>query len=65
MAWGTKKPTKAGGRYLITLVDTVRQADLCEHPKGNLYWGILPSGSEGIDSGRVTAWQKQPKPYKP
>lgn len=61
--WGTKLPKKAGGRYLITLNGTVRQADLTEYPKGNLLWSILPSGTESVNSKSVTAWQKQPEPY--
>jgi hypothetical protein len=62
--WGTKLPKKAGNRYLVTFDGVVRQADFIEYPKGNFYWAILPSGTESVGSGRVTAWQKEPKPYK-
>lgn len=62
--WGTKLPKKAGDRYLITINGVVRQADLVEYPKGNLYWAILPSGTEALNSPSVTAWQKEPQPYK-
>ena len=59
--WDTILPKKAGDRYLVTFNGTVRQADYVEYPKGNFYWSILPSGS--ATSG-VTAWQRQPSPYK-
>jgi hypothetical protein len=62
MGWSTKLPKKAGGRYLVTLRDTVRQADFQEYPKGHFTWWILPNGPTA--SAEVIAWQKQPKPYK-
>ena len=65
MGWGTKLPKKAGDRYLVTLDGVVRQADFSEYPKGNFSWSILPSGTESVKNGRVTAWQKQPMPYNP
>ena len=64
MTWSTRLPKKSGSRYLITIDGVVRQADLREYPKGNLLWSILPSGSESVNSGNVSAWQKQPAPYK-
>jgi hypothetical protein len=64
--WGTKMPKKAGGRYLVTLKALgsvqVRQAKLCEYPKGNFTWLILPECSTHHDD--VIAWMKQPEPYK-
>lgn len=65
MAWSTKLPKKAGGRFLVTIEGVVRQADLIEYPTGtgNFMWMILPSGAESVKSGRVIAWQRQPKPY--
>lgn len=62
MAWSTKLPKKAGGRYLVTINDCVRQADYVEYPKNNFYWLILPSCSS--EKSAVIAWQKQPAPYK-
>jgi hypothetical protein len=66
MSWGTKMPKKSGGRYLITLLTgydsrQVRQADLVEYPKGNLYWCVLPECSTHHKD--VVAWMKEPKPY--
>ena len=61
--WSKKKPKRSGDRYLITLDGTVRQADLTEYPKGSFTWLILPSGTITFGSERVTAWQKEPKPY--
>ena len=62
--WGTIKPKKAGGRYLVTLRTSfgrqVRQADCVEYPKGNIYWCVLPEYSSHTDD--VIAWMKEPKP---
>jgi hypothetical protein len=65
--WGAKMPKKAGGRYLVTLKALgsvqVRQAELCEYPKGNFSWMILPDCS--THTSDVIAWMKQPDPYDP
>lgn len=66
MAWGTKRPPKKNGRYLITLKtpigNQVRQADRYEYPKDNWLWKLLPSGT--ASDKEVIAWQKCPEPYK-
>lgn len=64
MAWSTKIPTKPGGRFLVTVYGTVRQADLVEKYGGGLQWIVLPECSHfDVASSDVTAWQRQPKPF--
>ena len=63
MTWSTKMPKRPGGRYLVTVNGTVRQADLVvTHGGRRLGWLILPECSQSND---VIAWQRQPAPFQP
>ena len=63
MTWSTKMPKRPGGRYLVTVNGTVRQAELVvTHGGRRLGWLILPECSESSD---VIAWQRQPAPFCP
>jgi len=60
MTWSTKMPKKPGGRYLVTVNGTVRQADLVAiDGSSRLGWLILPECSINHN---VIAWQRQPLP---
>ena len=67
--WSTGNPPKPA-RYLVTIRDsfyrgkgTVRQADWVRSFGSNYHWNILPAGDK-YDRWEVTAWMKQPDPYK-
>ena len=60
MTWSTKMPKKPGGRYLVTVDGTVRQADLVSiDVSSRLGWLVLPECSINHN---VIAWQRQPLP---
>ena len=64
MAWGTRNKPKKEGRYLVTYNGCVRQADRIQnHYDDNYSWNILPLIGY-IEDSKVTAWMKQPEPYK-
>jgi hypothetical protein len=61
MTWNKNTEPKSTGWYLCTCEEYgkrwVMPLTRCEYPKGNFYWS-------GLNSGKIVACAKFPKPYE-